>query len=110
MPCRDYYDDHPEAYFRDVTEPALKARISFAESALCQVLTAYCSYVDDSGTGADAFNLINYAEAGITKKELKKWWDEHRARDAKIKAEKVSQLKESALAKLTAEEKKALGL
>ena len=40
MPCRDYYDDHPEAYFRDVTEPALKRQVAFAESALCQTLAA----------------------------------------------------------------------
>jgi hypothetical protein len=114
MPCRDYYDDHPEAYFRDVTEPALKARISFAESALCQVLTAFSQVLlykaKENNIVEDVFDMIDYAEAGITKKELKKWWGEHRARDAKIKAEKVSQLKESALAKLTAEEKKALGL
>lgn len=40
MPCRDYYDDNPHAYFKDVSEPALKKQISFAESALCQTLVA----------------------------------------------------------------------
>ena len=40
MPCRDFYDDHPHQYFKDVTEPALKKQIAFAESALCQALVA----------------------------------------------------------------------
>jgi len=29
MPCRDYYDDHPERFFKDVTEPALNKLVAF---------------------------------------------------------------------------------
>ena len=46
MPCRDYYDEYPLAYFRDVTEPALKKQISFAESALCQAMDAIVQLID----------------------------------------------------------------
>ena len=74
MPCRDYYDDHPEAYFRDVTEPALKRQVAFAESALCQTLAALekaiDSYNEEHGTNRNVLDQINYKEAGITRAQL----------------------------------------
>lgn len=115
MPCRDYYDDHPEQYFKDVTEKQLKKQISFAESALCQVLAAL-EHVDSlvetvSPKKGDFYNWINFEEAGITKAQLVKWHKEHKALDQKHREEeRIKKLKESALAKLTAEEKKALGV
>jgi hypothetical protein len=112
MPCRDYYDDHPEAYFRDVTEPALKAQISFAESALCATLDALESVVT-SGKGdfgpPDFYDEINFKEAGITKKELIEWRKKHKVLDEKHRAEELLRLRESGIAKLTPAERKALG-
>lgn len=111
MPCRDYYDDHPEAYFKDVTEPALKKQISFAESALCQTLAAFeriLKETKDAVPGrlsSDPLDFINYEEAGITKKQLKFWWLDHKKLDAKHRAE---ELKKTALTKLTKEEVDAL--
>lgn len=101
MPCRVFYDDHPEDYFRDVTEPKLKAQISFAESALCGALTAL------TRLGFDALDQIAYGDIGIKKSELKMWWEEHKKLDEKHRQQ---ELKLSALAKLTDEERKALGL
>ena len=115
MPCRDYYDDHPEAYFRDVTEKELKKQISFAESALCQALVAL-EHVDSlvetvSPKKGSFYDWINYAEAGITKAQLVKWHKEHKILDQKHREEeRIKKLKEAALAKLTDEEKKALGV
>lgn len=116
MPCRDYYDDHPELYFKEVTEPALKSQISFAESALCATLNALDRTLTKLGSGdfgpRDIYEIINYDDAGITEAELRKWHKEHKALDLKLRraAEKQAALKQSALNKLTAEEKKALGL
>ena len=115
MPCRDYYDDHPQAYFKDVTEPALKKQISFAESALCQALVAL-KHVDSlvetvSPKKGDFYDWINFKEAGITKAQLVKWHKDHKALDDKHReAERVKKVKEAALAKLTDEERKVLGV
>ena len=115
MPCRDYYDDHPEDYFRDVTEPALKRQISFAESALCAALTAL-EHVDSlvetvAPKQGDFYDWLNFKEAGITKAQLVKWHKEHKKLDALHREqERLKKLKESALAKLTDEERKVLGV
>ena len=101
MPCRDYYDDHPEAYFRDVTEPALRARIAFAESALCAVLTVFDTCLFD-----EMWNEIDFKSAGITSEELAEWHAQHQARDQKIRDDKI----QKARAKLTKEEIALLGL
>lgn len=111
MPCRDYYDDHPEAYFRDVKEPALKKQISFAESALCAVLDALeRANSDSSHPLPSAMTWINFTEAGITEKELREWRKKHKELDKKHRAEEQERLKASARAKLTPEELKALGV
>ena len=113
MPCRDYYDDHPEKYYKDITEPALKKQISFAESALCQTLVALEAATKEinAQAGGTVYDWINFAEAGITKKELVAWHKEHKILDAKHRQEEAAKnLRETALAKLTAEEKKILGI
>jgi len=104
MPCRDYYDDHPEQYFRDVTEPVLKKRIAFAESALCAVLKVFDNAPDDERD--EMWNEIDFAAAGISSEELAEWHAQHRQRDQQIRDAKIK----AARAKLTAEELKLLGL
>jgi arsenate reductase-like glutaredoxin family protein len=112
MPCRDYYDDHPEAYFKDIKEPALKKQIAFAESALCQTLAALQRA---TGLTNNVYDAIDFKEAGITKQELVKWHKEHMVLDAAHRAEEKAKkekaaLKKSALKKLTPEERNALGV
>jgi hypothetical protein len=115
MPCRDYYDDHPQAYFKDVTEPALKRQISFAESALCEALRAL-AHVDSlvetvSPKQGDFYDWINFKEAGITKTQLVKWHKDHKALDAKHREqERLESVRKAALAKLSEEERKVLGI
>lgn len=119
MPCRDYYDDHPEQYFRDVTEPALKKQVSFAESALCQTLLALERVLvaigpknrDLLGLDTNPLTLINYAEAGVERSELEAWWKNHQALDKKHREEeRLVNIKKAALAKLSPEERKVLGI
>ena len=115
MPCRVYYDDHPDEYFKKVTEPALKSQLAFAESALCQVLTAL-EHVDSlvetvSPKKGDFYDWINFSEAGITKKDLIKWHKNHKKLDTKHREEeRLRKVKEAAMAKLSEEEKKVLGV
>lgn len=115
MPCRDYYDDHPEAYFKNVTEPALKKQISFAESALCSALAAL-QHVDSlvetvAPKQGDFYDWLNFKEAGITKPQLVKWHKEHKILDARHREEeRLKKVKADALAKLTAEERAVLGI
>lgn len=118
MPCRDYYDDHPEQYYRDVTEPGLKAQVSFAESALCQTLAAFDRVLYDVANrlpgelqSINCLDFINYDEAGIKRIDLEKWWTQHKALDAQHrKEEQERKARAAALAKLTKAEKKLLGL
>lgn len=115
MPCRDYYDDHPEQYYKDVTEPALKKQVSFAESALCQTLAAFQAILIAVNRHSDSpdrlttnpLDLINYEEAGITRKDLERWWKDHKALDEKHRKEEA---RKKALAKLTQAERVLLGL
>ena len=119
MPCRDYYDDHPGQYFADVTEPALKKQVSFAESALCQTLRAL-EYLDTqvetiSPKQGVFYDWIDFKAAGINKEELVKWHTAHKALDEKHRSAELAKkekaaLKKSALAKLTAAERSALGV
>lgn len=115
MPCRDYYDDHPEQYFKDHGEAALKKQISFAESALCQAL-AVIEHLDlqietVSPKVGSFYDWINFKEAGITKADLVKWHKEHKKLDAKHREEEeLKRLKVTALAKLTPAERQALGI
>lgn len=114
MPCRDYYDDHPEQYFKEVTEPALKKQISFAESALCAALKTIEGMLVKQGSGdfgyRDVYEAIDYKEAGITEPQLREWHTTHQKLDKKHREQEQKRLKASALAKLTPEEKKALGV
>ena len=109
MPCRDYYDDNPGAYYKDTIE-GLRKQVSFAESALCAALRHI-----ESAYHADPVQYVDCKSAGIKPKELKAWFENHKALDDKHRAEaeekaRVHKLRNEALSKLTAEEKKVLGV
>ena len=90
MPCRDYFDDHPQEYFGPKLKTAeeeikkLKERIAFAESALCATLKAGDIICHNSGR--NFFTHIDFDEAGITAKELGDWYREHTARDKRVRS------------------------
>jgi len=129
MPCRDYYDDHPEAYFgeklkdKDAEITKLKKQVSFAESALCAALNALDNRCRE---WEDPIDMIDCIEAGISRDALRSWRTKHQELDARHRAEeaerkaeakreaemkkKTLKLKSEALAKLNPDERKALGL
>lgn len=112
MPCRDYYDEHPEEYYAD-TIAGLRKQVSFAESALCQTLVAFEKFVNDVQgiVDIDTLGLIDYKEAGITRSQLEKWWADHKRKDADSRRNReVQEKRKAALAKLTDEERKLLGI
>ena len=118
MPCRDYYDDHPEQYYAD-TIVGLKKQISFAESALCAALNALERVHDlanlDTKPLGDFYDWLDYPGSGIKKKELIKWHTRHRELDAQHRAEAErmaikQRIRNQALAKLSPEERKILGV
>ena len=130
MPCRDYYDDNPQAYYgpqladKDAEIKKLKKQISFAESALCAVLRAGENNVGERI--GNILDLVDFPAAGIKQKELEKWFENHKVLDEKIKKEKAEKMKKAraamiererlnkernaALAKLTPAERKMLGV
>lgn len=112
MPCRDYYDDNPGAYYADTID-GLRKQVSFAESALCQTLVAFNAYA--CLRQENALDFIKYKDAGINRKQLEKWWAEHTRKDeeskhrAAVKEEK-DRVRKQALAKLSPAERKILGV
>lgn len=111
MPCRDYYDDHPEEYFgaqlkdKDAEIAKLKKQVSFAESALCATLnsleaavkTVNTLYLATSSTGIEAqqdmYDYIDFKEAGISKQALQNWRERHQELDQKHRAEEAARKK-----------------
>ncbi len=88
MPCK--YDGPDE-------QPIMRGELDITTRLACE----YCNELQDSGR-----NIPSYA---------RKWWKKHQAEDAdRVKQEMEEEakkiLKAKALKKLTAEEKKALGL
>ena len=111
MPCRDWPEGPVHTVYEDT--PATKAKVKTLEAMLCAVLTA------SKNIGLDhdlqLIKRINERESGVTKKELFDWWAAHQEKDrARRRAEQAAELKRQvklqALAKLTPEERKALGL
>lgn len=73
--------------------------------------------VDDNERMAKSavLDLVDWEEAGVSRREFHTWWREHKAKDEQRRAEEKAErerkrLKKSALAKLTPAEKKALRL
>lgn len=102
MPCT--YEDFGQSA-REAT-----AENNRIKAALCGVLSTMTIEEQD-----EVFRQIDYVEAGITKKWLKKWWYNHQAEDEIRREKELEKLqndrtKAAALAKLTDEEKYALGL
>lgn len=109
MPCSDGgYSDEVRVSRDDVREHTM------LESAMCGILTAL---ENNSVAGKLDFFLdtVDWKEAGIKRKTLETWWRKHKKQDDERRAREAAalnkeQLKASAISKLTAEERAALGL
>ena len=77
-----------------------------------RVLTAlHEAHTDIYELSPKPLDHINYAEAGITRKELERWWKQHKKLDTQHReAERLKKIRESALSKLSEEERKVLGV
>jgi len=107
MPCRDWTVED-EWRMKGAKE------MSMLRASLCAVLTKMETNMPKKTFG-QWMDAIDWKEAGVTKRELMTWWEEHKAadsrrrvREAKEAAEK--KIRDEALAKLTPEEKKILGV
>jgi hypothetical protein len=108
MPCLTIY---PDAYVREVEQKA-----AMVEASLCAVLRA----IENAGVSiftkptSSSSILVDWAEAGVSRKQLSAWWEDHKREDAeRIEREKKAaverRLRNSALSKLTVEERAVLG-
>lgn len=107
MPCRD---DYPDPDPRELVNTMVNA-------ALCAVLTQLeQQHSSNDQNGLEyVLNNINYKEAGIKRKDLERWWNEHKRQDQARREREAyeaeqQRLKTSGLSKLTTEERRALGL
>jgi hypothetical protein len=103
MPCRDEQAD--EMYRREY-----RAETENVQKMLCGVLTCITSV----GQFDNLMRKVDWVEAGVTRSQLEDWWTKHKSEDAARKAADADRLalqqhKAAALAKLTPEERKALG-
>ncbi len=108
MPCRVEEDWQP----RKETRHGMA--IADFEAALCGVFTAVETGAVAGGLDS-LLDAVDWKEAGVQRREVKTWWRGHKAEDERRRqreaAEKrKAELKTSALNKLTAEERTALGL
>lgn len=102
MPCRDYYDDHPQDYYgpklanKDKEIKRLRKQISFAESALCLTLNTFQQFMEgvkydfDDRIKTNPLDVMDIEEAGINRKALEQWWKKHKALDLKHRAEEAA--------------------
>lgn len=82
-------------------------------AALCGLLTALEAEIDVGGS--NPFDLIDYREAGIKRRQLEEWWNNHKEVDKARREREAREAQEAkdrkaALAKLTSREKKILGI
>lgn len=113
MPCTDggvpYEEDLREARESLMTKAALCALLSLLESEISDPFT------DLNPKLKSPLDLINYKEAGIKRKDLEKWWTEHKAQDAARRSREALEQREelerqAAKRKLTKREKNLLGI
>jgi len=109
MPCSDGgYSDEVRVSRDEVQEHTM------LEAAMCGILTVLAK--NDSNNDLDYFfKNVDWKEAGVKRKTLEMWWRKHKKQDEERRAREAAarnkeQLKASAINKLTAEERAALGL
>lgn len=102
MPCRDYEDDQRIHDTYDSEIRSLKKQNDRLARIACKVMTV----LEEDGHA----DLLLIAD-----EEVRTWWVKHKEADAKAKAEReelarIARIKKEALAKLSAEERKVLGV
>lgn len=113
MPCHDSGPSY--TYSQEVG--TLEKKLKLTEAMLCAVLAAINSKVMFAQIMAivDENEEIGTTDAGISSAEIRSWWMKHQKadqarREAEAKQRRELETRKAALAKLTPEEKKLLGL
>lgn len=110
MPCTDggYPADRRE-------DPLIREQLRRAEARVCAVF----SCLEARGLMDEVIKNINWQEAGLTQQSTLRWWEQHKEQDRRRRKAEKEQAEHAArekrlaaigLAKLTPEERKALGL
>lgn len=120
MPCSDGGNQGRRDWERFEAEGQNK-RIKFLDASLCAALTTLENDLHEyeHEVGVTIFDDFDFKESGITKKQLSRWWEEHKMLDCARKleegkaafkkaAKKIA--RKEALEKLTPEDIKALGI
>ncbi len=106
MPCRDYEPVTPSVVYRD--DPKTKKLLEEKQAKLDLVTRLLCFVL--SNAEAPFWAVLSKAKKtaahGNAYEELCQWWQQHELEDKRER----KRLKQAALAKLTPEEKEALGL
>lgn len=109
MPCNDggMYPTRTEYLDR----PETLRQLAQAEAMLCMIMRK----LETTPKQIMSFSVEEQEEAGVTVEKLLSWWEDHRYKDAmrrKVEAEKRRDQakRDAALAKLTDEERKLLGV
>lgn len=109
MPC--FNDDWDEDGNKVVLTHEQWNKMNIAAAALCAISGA----LERVGHLGETLDLIDWRGAGVTKKQFRVWWAEHKQEDEErlereaAKAE-IEKKKHDALSKLTAEERVLLGI
>lgn len=106
MPCR--VDDYPTRY---VSETRHGMTIADFEAVLCGIL----SEIEFSDELDHFLGAVDWKEVGVSRKMVEAWWEAHKKEDERRRAKEAKERekeerRKAALAKLTAEDRKALGL
>ena len=82
MPCYDDRNSPNGGQIDDLIEQRNRAQnqVRKLEAMLCSVIRAAPAMI---------FDVIDYKEAGVTRKELEGWWNEHRRKDEERKAREI---------------------
>lgn len=113
MPCRD--DWGVNITRTTPRENRHGMELSDFEAVLCGLFTALEGKEQINDMLPLWLSNVDWKEAGVTRKKVETWWKKHKAADEtrrKLEAalRKKAELKASALAKLTTEEREVLGI
>ena len=105
MPCRDDYNDDSRISHTELN------RLGSVEAAFCGIV----SVLEQTDALEKVLKQVDWAEAGVTKKQFRTLWAEHKAKDeARREREAAERARlqkiEQAKAKLSGEERKLLGI
>lgn len=116
MPCFDNNADIDESQMDSFATAKLQRERDFLEASLCSILRILeSSKVCDGPILQKILEEVDWKEAGITERQLYNWWNQHKKKDKERHIREQVQarrnaIKKTALAKLTDEERRALGI